>query len=103
MHPTLLPRTLHHPRSRTAQVLRPRLSSLRHPRLPHPARSTGQRRTRFLVEGLLAGLATVLLSGVALASPGLLRQDPITSLRDMAGLLVPGSNQAGSPVLVDCP
>lgn len=103
MHNSLLPRTLHHPRSRTAQVLRPRLSGPRHPRPLHPPRATGKRQRRFLIEGLLAGLATTLITGVALASPAVLRQDPLTSLRDLAGLVVPGLAQPGSPALVECP
>ena len=103
MQPSLRPRTLHHPRSRTAQVLRPRLSGPRHPRSLHPVRPTGQRHRRFLVEGLVAGLATVLMTGVALASPALLRQDPFTSLRDLAGVVVPGLGQPSSPGLYECP
>jgi hypothetical protein len=98
-----LPRTLHHPRSRTAHVLRPRLSGARHARPLHPATPTGQRRRRFLVEGLVAGLATVLMTGVALASPALLRQDPLTSLRDLAATAVPALGQPSSPGLYECP
>jgi hypothetical protein len=103
MQPSLLPRTLHHPRSRTAQVLRPRLSGSRHARPLHPAPPTGQPRRRFLVEGLVAGLATVLMTGVALASPALLRQDPLTSLRDLAATVVPALGQPSSPGLYECP
>lgn len=103
MQPSLLPRTLHHPRSRTAQVLRPRLSDPRHPRPLHPARPTGQRHRRFLVEGLVAGLATALMTGVALASPALLQQNPLTSLRDLAGLVVPDLGQPSTPGLYECP
>jgi hypothetical protein len=103
MQSSQLPRTLHHPRSRTAQVLRPRLSGPRHPRSLHPARPTGQRHRRFLMEGLLAGLATALFTGVALASPALLRQDPLTSLRDLAGSVVPALGQPSSPGLYECP
>ncbi len=103
MQPSLLPRTLHHPRSRTAQVQRPRLSGSRHARPLHPAPPTGQPRRRFLVEGLVAGLATVLMTGVALASPALLRQDPLTSLRDLAATVVPALGQPSSPGLYECP
>jgi len=103
MQPSLLPRTLHHPRSRTAQVLRPLLSGPRPARPLHPAPPTGQRRRRFLVEGLVAGLATVLMTGVALASPALLRQDPLTSLRDLAATVVPALGQPSSPGLYECP
>jgi hypothetical protein len=55
------------------------------------------------VEGLLAGLATALITGVALASPALLRQDPLTSLRDLAGLVVPGLGQGSAAPLYECP
>jgi len=103
MQPSLFPHTLHHPRSRTAQVLRPRLSGPRHARSLHPARPTANRRKQFLVEGLVAGLATALMTGVALASPALLRQDPLTSLRDLAGVVVPGLGQPSSPGLYECP
>jgi hypothetical protein len=103
MQPPLLRRTLHHPRSRTAQVLRPRLSGPRPARPLHPARPTANRRKRFLVEGLVAGLATVLMTGVALASPALLRQDPITTMRDLAGVVVPGLGQPSTPGLYECP
>ena len=103
MQPSLFPRTLHHPRSRTAQGLRPRLSGPRHARPLHPARPTAKRSKRFLVEGLVAVLATALMTGVALASPALLRQDPLTSLRDLAGVVVPGLGQPSSPGLYECP
>lgn len=103
MQPSLLPRTLHHPRSGTAQVLRPRLSGPRHPRPLHPARPARTRHRRFLAEGLVACLATALMTGVALASPTVLRQDPLTSLRDLAGLVVPGLAQPIQPVPVECP
>jgi hypothetical protein len=55
------------------------------------------------MEGLLAGLATALFTGVALASPALLRQDPLTSLRDLAGSVVPALGQPSSPGLYECP
>jgi len=103
MQPCQLPRTLHHPRSRTAQVLRPRPSGPRHARPLHPARPAANRRKRFLVEGLVAGLATVLITGVALASPALLRQDPLTSLRGLAATVVPALGQPSSPGLYECP
>ncbi len=103
MQPSPLPRTLHRPRSRTAQGLRPRLSGPYHARPLHPARPTANRRKRFLVEGLVAGLATALMTGVALASPALLRQDPLTSLRDLAGVVVPALGQPSSPGLYECP
>jgi hypothetical protein len=103
MQPSLLPRTLHHPRSRTAQVLRPRLSGPRHTRPLHPARPTANRLKRFLVEGVMAGLATALITGVALASPAFLRQDPLISLRDLAATVVPGLSQPSSPGLYECP
>ena len=103
MQPCQLPSTLHHPRSRTAQVLRPRLIGPRHARPLHPGRPTANRRKRFLVEGLVTGLATVLITGVALASPALLRQDPLTSLRDLASAVVPALGQPSSPGLYECP
>jgi hypothetical protein len=56
-----------------------------------------------LVEGLVAGLATVLMTGVALASPALLRQDPLTSLRGLAATVVPALGQPSSPGLYECP
>jgi hypothetical protein len=56
-----------------------------------------------LVEGLVAGLVTVLITGVALASPALLRQDPLTSLRDLAATVVPALGQPSSPGLYECP
>jgi hypothetical protein len=103
MRPSLLPHTLHHPRSSTARVLRTRLSTPRRPRAFHPPHRSSQRRRSFLVEGLLAGLATALITGVALASPALLRQDPLTSLRDLAGLVVPGLGQGSAAPLYECP
>jgi len=103
MRPSLLPRTLHHPRSCTAQVLRPRLSAPRHPRALHPAHSIVRRRRSYLLEGLLAGLATALLTGVALASPAILRQDPLTSLRDLAGFVISGLGQGSGAPLSECP
>jgi len=103
MQPSLRPRTLHHPRSSTVQVLRPRLGGPRHARPLHQPHPIGKRRRRILVEGLMAGLATALMTGVALAAPALLRQDPLTSLRDLAGVLVPGLSQPSSPCLYECP
>ena len=55
------------------------------------------------MEGLVAGLATALMTGVALAAPALLRQDPLTSLRDLAVVVVPGLGQPSSPGLYECP
>jgi hypothetical protein len=55
------------------------------------------------MEGLLAGLATALLTGVALASPAILRQDPLTSLRDLAGFVIPGLGQGSAAPLSECP
>jgi hypothetical protein len=55
------------------------------------------------VEGLVAGLATVLMTGVALASPALLRQDPLTSLRELAATVVQALGQPSSPGLYECP
>ena len=103
MQPSLRPRTLHHPRSSTAQVLRQRLGGPRHPRPLHQPHPIGKRRRRFFVEGLMAGLATVLTTGVALAAPALLRQDPLTSLRDLAGVVVPALGQPSLPGLYECP
>ena len=103
MRPSLRPGTLHHPRSRTAQVLRPRLSAARHAQPLHQPHPNGKRRRRFLMEGLVAGLATALMTGVALAAPALLRQDPLTSLRDLAVVVVPGLGQPSSPGLYECP
>jgi len=51
----------------------------------------------------MAGLATVLTTGVALAAPALLRQDPLTSLRDLAGVVVPALGQPSLPGLYECP
>jgi hypothetical protein len=79
------------------------MSGPRHARPLHPARPTAKRSKRFLVEGLVAVLATALMTGVALASPALLRQDPLTSLRDLAGVVVPGLGQPSSPGLYECP
>ena len=104
MRSSLLSRTLHHPRSSTARVVRPRLSGPRHPRPLHHPPATASRRRRFVVEGFLAVLATTLMtSGLALASPAVLRQDPLTSLRTLAGLVVPGLAQPSSPVPYECP
>jgi hypothetical protein len=55
------------------------------------------------VEGLLAGLATALMTGVALASPAVLRQDPLTSLGDLAGRVIPGLGQPSAATLDECP
>jgi hypothetical protein len=51
----------------------------------------------------MAGLATALITGVALASPAFLRQDPLISLRDLAATVVPGLSQPSSPGLYECP
>ena len=103
MRPCLRPDILHHPRSSTAQVLRPRLRGPRHPRPFHPPQRSSQRHRSFLVEGLLAGLATALMTGVALASPAMLRQDPLISLGDLAGRVVPGLGQPSAATLDECP
>ena len=103
MRSSLRPHTLHRPRSSTTQVLRPRLSGPRHPRTLHPPQRSSQRHRRFLVEGLLAGLATALMTGVALASPAMLRQDPLISLGDLAGRVVPGLGQPSAATLDECP
>jgi hypothetical protein len=103
MQPSLRPGTLHHPRSSTAQVLRPRLSVPRHARPLHQPLPNGKRRRRFLMEGLVVGVATALMTGIALAAPALLRQDPLTSLRHLAGVVVPGLGQPSSPGLYECP
>ena len=55
------------------------------------------------MERLVASLATVLMTGVALASPALLKQDPLTSLRDLAATVVPALGQHSSPGLYECP
>jgi len=55
------------------------------------------------MEGLVVGVATALITGIALAAPALLRQDPLTSLRHLAGVVVQGLGQPSSPGLYECP
>jgi hypothetical protein len=61
------------------------------------------RRRRLLREALLASVATVLLTGVALAAPQVLRQSPITTIRQLAAPILPGLAPADPAAFSDCP
>jgi hypothetical protein len=56
-----------------------------------------------LIEGLAAGLATVLLTGVAVAFPAVLRESPITTVQNLAGVIGPSLGLSDPSVLMDCP
>lgn len=107
MRHSTIPRTLHRPRRLGAgshpSVLRHRLQ---HQRAARPFPSLHQpldRRRRALMEGLAAGVLTVLLTGVAIAAPEVLQQSPLTTLHDLAGRLVPSLAPSAPSPLIDCP
>jgi len=103
MRSTTIPRTMHRPRA-AATLLRPRRVGASMPTRPcHHARRLIARRRRFLIEGVAAGVATVLLTGVAVAFPAVLRQSPITTVQNMAGVIVPSLAPSEPSVLIDCP
>lgn len=102
-----LPRTLHLKRPKTHSiplvVRRARWSPLG-PSRPFPHRHQLRRRSRrSLVEGLGVGLATILLTGVAVAFPAVLRQSPLASVQHLAGMIAPAMAPSDPSVLSDCP
>lgn len=103
MRSTTLPRTLHRPRS-AALLQRPRRLGAAIPVRPclHSRRLVARRR-RFLIEGLAAGLATVLLTGVAVAFPAVLRESPVTTAANLAGVILPSLGLSEPSGLMDCP
>ena len=102
MRSTTLPRTLHRPRSAALLQLPRRLGAAIPVRpCPHSRRLVARRR--FLIEGLVAGLATVLLTGVAVAFPAVLRESPITTVQNLAGVIGPSLGLSDPSVQMDCP
>jgi len=102
-----LPRTLHLRRPKTrsipSRVQRARWSPLG-PSRPFPHRhQRANRRRRYLLEALGAGLATILLTGVAVGFPAVLRQSPLTSVQHLAGMIAPSMAPSDPSVLIDCP
>ena len=95
--------TLHLPRPRNSIALRPRLSAAKKPKPYLHRHRLLQPRKRFLVEGVVAALAMTLFTTVAIAAPGVLKQSPADSLRDLTGLLLPGLMKSDQPALIDCP
>ena len=95
--------TPHLPRPRNSIALRPRLSAAKKPKPYLHRHRLLQPRKRFLVEGVVAALAMTLFTTVAIAAPGVLKQSPADSLRDLTGLLLPGLMKSDQPVLIDCP
>ena len=95
--------TLHLPRPRNSIALRPRLSAAKKPKPYLHRHRLLQPRKCFLVEGVVAALAMTLFTTVAIAAPGVLKQSPADSLRDLTGLLLPGLMKSDQPVLIDCP
>jgi hypothetical protein len=103
MRSSTIPRTLHRPRTAAPLQLPYRLG----PAVPfRPCLHTRRlvvRRSRFLFEGLAAGLATVLLTGVAVAFPAVLRDSPITTVQNLAGVIRPSLGLSEPSGLMDCP
>jgi len=64
------------------------------------ARRRQQRLRRMLIEAALTGLATTLLTGLALAQPAVLRESPATTF---AALIAPLQGGAAGAPLSDCP
>ena len=93
--------SLHRPRNSIA--LRPRLPAAKEAKPYLHRHRFVQPRKRFLVEGLVAALAMSLFTSVAIAAPDVLKQSPTESLRDLAGLLLPGSSKPDQQVLIECP
>ena len=56
-----------------------------------------------MIEGLAAGLATVLLTGVAVAFPAVLRESPITTVQNLTGVIGPSLGLSDPSALMDCP
>jgi len=103
MRSTNLPRTLHRPRSAALLQLPRRLGPAIPVRpCPHSRRLVARRR-RLLIEGLAAGLATFLLTGVAVAFPAVLRESPVTTAANLAGVILPSLGLSEPSGLMDCP
>jgi hypothetical protein len=103
MRSTTLPRTLHRPRSAALLQLPRRLGAAIPVRPCLHSRRLVARRRRFLIEGLVAGLATVLLTGVAVAFPAVLRESPVTTAANLAGVILPSLGLSEPSGLMDCP
>jgi len=54
-------------------------------------------------EGLMTGLLTLLLTGVAVASPATLQQSPLTTMASIQHLWMPMGAGDSASGLVDCP
>ncbi len=99
--------SLHRPRSRggkrslclvvQAKVLPPSYHC------PKPKSDRLGRRAQMVREGLVTGLVTLLLTGVAVASPATLQQSPLTTMGSIQKLWMPMGAGDGVSGLVDCP
>jgi len=99
--------TLHRPRNRGAKhgfrlVVQARVLPPSH-HCPKLTSDRLGRRAQMVREGLMTGLLTLLLTGVAVASPATLQQSPLTTMASIQHLWMPMGAGDSASALLDCP
>lgn len=99
--------SLHRPRSKGGKpslglVVQARVLPLSH-HCPKPKSDRLGRQAQMVREGLMTGLVTLLLTGVAVASPATLQQSPLTTMGSIQQLWMPMGAADGASGMVDCP
>ncbi len=99
--------TLHRPRSRGGKqgfrlVVQTRVIPPNH-HCPKLTSDRLGRRAQMVREGLMTGLVTLFLTGVAVASPATLQQSPLTTIGSIQHLWMPMGTGDSASGLLDCP